>query len=383
MAGGLKTLVVVGSGYYGATVAERFAAHGGWRVLVLEKRGHVGGNSWSQPDRESGVEEHVYGSHIFHTSDAAVWAYANRFASFNGYRHTVWAKRSGRIYPLPFGLAAINLMLGRVLSPSEARAWVAAEAAKEGIAEPRNLEEKALSMIGRPLYEAFVKGYTEKQWGHKATELPAYIITRLPVRYTYGVGYFNDPWQGIPVAGYGAMVQKMLDHPAIEVRLGADYFAEKGALPAYDLMVYTGAIDEFFGYRHGDLGWRSVRFEKQVLAMEDFQGTSVVNECDGEVPFTRTHEFKHYTPDVKFDKTVVYREYSFAPGRADDKYYPIRAPGDMAVLAKYEADAAALAGKVHFGGRLGAYRYLDMDKAIAAGLADAEALLARFDGAQG
>jgi UDP-galactopyranose mutase len=375
-----RTLIVVGAGFYGATIAERFASHGGWRVIVLEKRPHVAGNSYSRPDPESGVEEHVYGSHIFHPVFPDVWDYVNRFTTFNNYRHVVWARREGRIYPLPFGLAAINLLLGRVLSPAQAREWVEAEARSSGISAPKNLEEKALSMIGRPLYEAFVKAYTEKQWGRPADTLPAYIITRLPVRYTYDTSYFSDPWQGIPVDGFGTWAEKMLRHPAIEVRLSADYFDAAPSLPPHDLLVYTGCIDEFFHYQFGDLGWRSVRFEKQVLPIPDYQGTSVINECDPDVSITRTHEFAHYTPDRHFEKTVIYRETSFLPTRADDKYYPIRAPADLETLEKYQALAAATVPHVHFGGRLGAYRYLDMDKTIHAALEDSAKLLARFDG---
>jgi len=372
MEGTEKRAIVAGAGFYGAVTAERLAS-AGWKVLVLEKRNHIGGNSWSRPDPETGIEEHVYGPHIFHTSDAAVWEYANRFTSFNGYRHTVWAKRKGRIYPLPFGLAAINLLLGKVLSPAEARAWVAEEAAKTGIKEPRNLEEKALSMVGRPLYEAFVKEYTEKHWGRKATELPAFIIARLPVRWTYDTGYYASKWQGIPSDGYGEWFRRMLDHPNIEVRLGTDFFAVRENLPEHDLLVYTGAIDEFFGYKFGMLGWRSVRFERQVLPeTDDFQGTSVVNECDGSVPWTRTHEFKHFTPERTFKGTVLYREFSFAPERDDDKYYPVRAPADMELLERYRREAAATCPQVRFGGRLGAYRYLDMDQSIAEALRDAE-----------
>ena len=190
-----KQVVVVGAGFFGSVMAERFANELGWKVLVIEERAHIGGNCWSHPDPETGIEVHAYGPHIFHTSHESCWRYINRFTAFNDYRHTVWAARKGKVYPLPFGLAAINLLLGKRLSPDEARQWVQIEVAKEGIGEPRNLEEKALSLIGRPLYEAFVKEYTEKHWGMKATELPAYVITRLPVRYTYGVGYYNDRWQ--------------------------------------------------------------------------------------------------------------------------------------------------------------------------------------------
>lgn len=362
-----RTVIVVGAGFYGAVMAERFANELGWRVIVLEKRNHVGGNSWSCADPETGIEVHIYGPHIFHTSHEQGWKYLNRFTAFNDYRHTVWATRKGKVYPLPFGLAAINLLLGRRLSPAEAQAWVQAEAAKEGIGEPKNLEEKALSLVGRPLYEAFVKEYTEKHWGRKATELPADIITRLPVRYTYDVGYYNDRWQGIPVDGYGAIFNKLLAHPNVEVRLNTDYFKVRDALPPHDLLVYTGPLDRFFDYRHGRLGWRSVRFEPEVLDAEDFQGTSVMNECDGDVPYTRTHEFKHFTPERKFAKTIVYREYSFDPGLDDDLYYPVRDAADLALHAKYMEEARHVP-HVIFGGRLGAYAYLDMENTVSTAL---------------
>ena len=368
-----NTVVIVGAGFYGSVMAERFANELGWKVVLLEKRNHVGGNCWSCPDPDTGVEVHAYGPHIFHTSHEVGWKYLNRFTAFNNYRHTVWASRKGKVYPLPFGLAAINLLLGRRLSPAEARAWVQAEVAREGISEPKNLEEKALSLIGRTLYEAFVKEYTEKHWGMKATELPAFIITRLPVRFTYDVGYYNDRWQGIPTDGYGALFRKMLAHPNIEVRLNVDYFSVRNSLPPHGLMVYTGPIDRFFDYKHGRLGWRSVRFEKQVLDIEDYQGTSVMNECDGDVPFTRTHEFKHFTPERKFGKTVIFRETSFAPGPEDDVYYPVRTAADLAIREKYQAEAAAIP-HVIFGGRLGAYAYLDMENTVSHALETFDAL---------
>lgn len=370
---GNNTVVIVGAGFYGSVMAERFANELGWKVVLLEKRNHVGGNCWSCPDPDTGVEVHAYGPHIFHTSHEVGWKYLNRFTAFNNYRHTVWASRKGKVYPLPFGLAAINLLLGRRLSPAEARTWMQAEVAREGIAEPRNLEEKALSLIGRTLYEAFVKEYTEKHWGMKATELPAYIITRLPVRFTYDVGYYNDRWQGIPTDGYGALFKKMLAHPNIEVRLNVDYFSVRNSLPPHGLMVYTGPIDRFFDYKHGRLGWRSVRFEKQVLDVEDYQGTSVMNECDGDVSFTRTHEFKHFTPERKFGKTVIFRETSFAPGPEDDVYYPVRTAADLAIREKYKAEAATVP-HVIFGGRLGAYAYLDMENTVSHALEIFDAL---------
>ncbi len=362
-----RTVLIVGAGFYGSVMAERFANELGWKVVLLEKRGHIGGNSWSHPDPETGIEVHAYGPHIFHTSHERAWGYVNRHACFNNYRHTVWATRKGKVYPLPFGLAAINLLVGRRMSPAEARAWVQTEVAKERIVEARNLEEKALSLVGRTLYEAFVKEYTEKHWGMRATDLPATIITRLPVRYTYAVGYYSDRWEGIPVGGYGAIFRKLLDHPNIEVRLNTDFRSVRNALPPHDLMIYTGPIDQFFDYKHGRLGWRSVRFEKEMLDIEDHQGTSVMNECDGDVPHTRTHEFKHFTPERKFQKTVIFREYSYAPGKEDDLYYPVRTRADLALHAKYLEEAGRVP-HVIFGGRLGAYAYLDMENTISTAL---------------
>jgi UDP-galactopyranose mutase len=362
-----KMAIVVGAGFFGSVMAERISNKLGWKVLLLDKRPHIGGNSWSAPDQETGIEVHTYGPHIFHTSHEACWSYINRFTTFNGYRHTVWATRKGKVYPLPFGLAAINLLLGRRLSPTEARQWVADEVSKTGILDPRNLEEKALSLVGRPLYEAFVKQYTEKHWGMKARELPAYVITRLPVRFTYDVGYYNDRWQGIPDDGYGALFRKMLANPLIEIRLNTDYFEVQNKLPPHDLLVYSGPIDQFFAYKHGRLRWRSVRFEKEVLNLPDFQGTSVMNECDGDVPYTRTHEFKHFTPERTFDKTVIFREYSYAPNPGDDVYYPVRTDADMAIRAKYKVETEQFP-RVVFGGRLGAYAYLDMENTISTAL---------------
>ena len=370
-----KLVVIVGAGFYGAVMAERFASSD-WRVLVLDKRGHIGGNCWSRPDPETGVEEHVYGPHIFHTNDEAVWRYANRFTTFNGYRHTVWARRRGGIYPLPFGLASINLLLGRAMGPEEARAWVAEEVAREGITEPKNLEEKALSLVGRTIYKAFIKEYTEKHWGRKATELPAYIITRLPFRYTFDTGYYVARWQGIPCDGYGEWFRRLLHHPNIEVRLNTDFFTVRGELPKDAFLIYTGPIDRFFDYKHGRLNWRSVRWEKEVKDTPDWQGTSVINECDGTVPWTRIYEYAHFTPEKTFGRTIVHKEFSFSPGPDDETFYPIGTPEDVAKLAKYREEAATICPNVLFGGRLGRYAYWDMDKAIAGALTDFAGLVA-------
>ena len=230
-------------------------------------------------------------------------------------------------------------------------------------------------MVGRPLYEAFVKEYTEKHWGRKATELPAFIIARLPVRYTYDTNYYASKWQGIPTDGYGAWFRRMLDHPDIEVRLGTDFFAVRENLPKHDLLVYTGAIDQFFGYRHGRLNWRSVRFEKEVKDVPNYLGTATINQCDASVPYTRIHEYRHFTPGREFERTIVHREYSYSPGPDDDCDYPIGSPEDSAKLAAYREEAAATCPQIQFGGRLGQYAYLDMDKAIAAALGDFRRLL--------
>ena len=260
------------------------------------------------------------------------------------------------------------------MGPAEARAWVAEEVAREGISEPRNLEEKALSLVGRTLYDAFVKEYTEKHWGRPATELPAYIITRLPLRWTFDTNYYSSRRQGIPTDGYGAWFHRMLAHPNIELRLSTDYFDVRGTLPAGAPLIYTGPIDRFFGYKHGRLGWRSVRWEKEVKDTPNWQGTASINECDGSTPWTRIHEYRHFTPERDFEKTVIHHEYSFAPGPDDDCDYPIGTPDDNKILAAYREEARQTCPDVVFGGRLGQYSYLDMDKAIAAALEEFDRL---------
>lgn len=373
-----RTVIVVGAGFFGAVVSERLAANG-WRVVVLDKRSHIGGNSWSRPDPETGIEEHMYGPHTFHTSNENTWKYLKRFCDFSDFRYVVWAACKGQIYPLPFGLAAMNSLTGRRMSPLEARTWLQAEVAQEAIVAPKNLEEKALSLVGRTLYEAFVKEYTEKQWGMSATDLPAYIITRLPLRFTYNINYHTDIWQGLPTGGYGTLFERLMKHAGIEIHLGSDYFAENKQLPHCDLLVYTGPIDRYFNYRHGRLGWRSVRFEREVLPMRDFQGTSVINECDGAVPHTRTIEHRNFTPEIDFgEKTIIHREYPFTPHLGDDEYYPVRTDEDMKTYGKYRKEADESRDLVVFGGRLGTYQYLDMDKAVESALECVDGILERF-----
>lgn len=364
-----RRYLVVGAGFFGAVIAERIAADRGERVLLIDRRSHIGGNSFSADDPQTGIECHVYGSHIFHTGDAAVWNYVRRFSTFNSYRHRVLAAYRGAVYQMPINLATINRFYGKNLTPAGAMAFIRDEIAKEGISTPANLEEKAVSLIGRPLYEAFIRGYTVKQWGVDPVVLPESIIDRLPVRYTYKSDYFNDPWQGIPLGGYHRLFHKLLDHANIEVSLNTDYFAIRDRIPAGCTVIFTGPIDRFFDYRFGRLGWRNLRFEKEICDVGDFQGTSVMNYVESTAPFTRIHEFRHYHEERNYpkDATVIYREYSVAGETDDDPAYPVNTARDRELLALYAVEAKKHP-TVIFGGRLGSYQYLDMDKTIAAAL---------------
>lgn len=361
-------LVVAGSGFFGLTVAERCAAELGLRVLVLERRGHIGGNAYSEPEPETGIEVHRYGAHLFHTSNERVWEYARRFTEFTGYRHQVYTTFKGRVYPMPINLGTICAYFGRVFTPDEARALIAGQAAE--VSDPANLEEKAISLIGRPLYEAFIRGYTAKQWQTDPRELPAEVITRLPVRYTFDNRYFNDTYEGLPVDGYTAWLERMADHPRIEVRLNTDFFDVRDDVVGNVPVVYTGPLDRYFGYVHGELGWRTLDFETEVKDTGDFQGTAVMNYADEDVPYTRIHEFRHFHPERDWyppDRTVIMREYSRFAARDDEPYYPIGTPADRDRLLAYRRLARGEEG-VLFGGRLGTYKYLDMHMAIASAL---------------
>ena len=361
-------LVVAGSGFFGLTVAERCASDLGLRVLVVERRDHIGGNAYSEPEPETGIEIHRYGAHLFHTSNERVWEYANRFTRFTGYQHRVFTTFKGRVYPLPINLGTICTYFGRVFSPDEARALIAEQAAE--VTDPANLEEKAISLIGRPLYEAFIRGYTAKQWQTDPRELPADVITRLPVRYTFDNRYFNDVHEGLPVDGYTAWLERMADHPNIEVRLGTDFLDMRADTAGNVPVVYTGPLDRYFDFAEGELGWRTLDFELEVKPTGDFQGTPVMNYADEDVPYTRIHEFRHFHPERDYypdDKTVIMREYSRFAGRGDEPYYPINTAEDRARLLRYRAMARREDG-VLFGGRLGTYKYLDMHMAIASAL---------------
>ncbi|MBJ7401123.1 UDP-galactopyranose mutase [Mycolicibacterium sp.] len=368
-------LIVVGSGFFGLTIAERAATQLGKRVLVIDRRGHIGGNAYSEAEPQTGIEIHRYGAHLFHTSNKRVWDYARQFTDFTDYQHRVFAMHGRQAYQFPMGLGLVSQFFGRHYSPAEARALIAEQAAEIDTADAKNLEEKAISLIGRPLYEAFVKGYTAKQWQTDPKELPASIISRLPVRYTFDNRYFNDTYEGLPVDGYTAWLQKMAADDRIEVRTDTDWFDVRDELRAASPeapVVYTGPLDRYFDYVDGRLGWRTLDFEVEVLDCADFQGTPVMNYNDPDVPFTRIHEFRHFHPerDYPHDKTVIMREYSRFADADDEPYYPINTDADREVLAAYRnrAKEETSAANVLFGGRLGTYRYLDMHMAIASAL---------------
>jgi UDP-galactopyranose mutase len=364
-------LVVVGSGLFGLTVAEQCAERLGIRVLILERRGHIGGNAYSETDPDTGIEIHRYGSHLFHTSHRRVWEYANRFTAFTDYRHRVFTVHAGQAHPMPINLGTICAFFNTLLSPDEARELIRRQAAEEAPTGPAdNLEQKAISLIGRPLYEALIRGYTAKQWQTDPKSLPAGIITRLPVRYTFDSRYFSDRYEGLPVGGYGAWLERMVEHARIEVSLKTDFFDVRAQLVGQVPVVYTGPMDRYFDYSFGVLGWRTLDFETETRPVGDFQGTAVLNYADEAVPYTRVHEFRHLHPERDWyptDRTVIMREYARFAGRDDEPYYPINSPTDRDRLTHYRR----LAGRerqVHFGGRLGTYQYLDMHAAIGSAL---------------
>ncbi|RNE50068.1 UDP-galactopyranose mutase [Corynebacterium alimapuense] len=369
-------LIVVGSGLFGLTVAERAASQLGKKVLIVDRRDHLGGNAYSEAEPETGIEVHKYGAHLFHTSNERVWEYVNQFTSFTGYQHRVFAMHAGTAYQFPMGLGLINQFFGRYYSPDQARQLIQEQSSEIDAGEAANLEEKAISLIGRPLYEAFIRDYTAKQWQTDPKNLPAGNIARLPVRYTFNNRYFNDTHEGLPVDGYAAWLTRMADNELIEVRLNTDWFEVREQIRAQSPdapVVYTGPLDRYFDYSAGELGWRTLDFDTEVLETGDFQGTPVMNYNDAEVPYTRIHEFRHFHPEREDrypkDKTVIMKEYSRFAEEGDEPYYPINTPDDREkVLAYRELAAEEVKSKVLFGGRLGTYQYLDMHMAIASAL---------------
>ena len=362
-------LVVAGSGFYGLTLARQAAEELNLRVLIIERREHIGGNAYSYFDDELGIEVHKYGSHLFHTSNERIWEYVNRFTKFNSYIHRVYSVHNKQIYSMPINLSTISQFYGRALTPGEAKDLVE-NASREGATHKvDNLENKAISLVGKPLYEAFIKGYTQKQWETDPKNLSSEIINRLPVRYNFDNRYFSDKYEGLPLDGYKAWIERMADHPNIEIVLNSDFLNDKNDYVGNIPIIYTGAIDSYFGYEHGELNWRTLDFETEKLDIEDYQGTSVVNFADASVPFTRIHEYKHLHPERKYSEvgTIISKEYSRMASQSDEPYYPVNLEKDREILGSYK-ELSKREKNVWFGGRLGSYKYLDMHMAIGAAL---------------
>ncbi len=359
--------LIVGAGLYGAVMAHELGKKGK-RCLVIDRRGHIGGNVYCE--NVEGINVHKYGAHIFHTSNKKVWEYVNQFAEFNNYINSPVAIYKEELYNLPFNMNTFSKMWG-IKTPKEAREEIARQVAETGITEPKNLEEQGLSLVGRDVFEKLVKGYTEKQWGRDCKDLPAFIIKRLPVRFTYDNNYFNDRYQGIPVGGYTKVVEKMLE--GTEVLLNADFFEFRKKNPAIaEKIIFTGMIDEYFDYKLGALEYRSVRFETEVLDCDNYQGNAVVNYTEREVPYTRIIEHKHFEFGQQ-EKTVISREYSSEWTVGMEPYYPVNNEQNNQLFERYK-ELAAKEENVIFGGRLGDYKYYDMDKVIEAALNAVEKL---------
>lgn len=351
--------LIVGSGLYGAICAYELNKKG-YKALVIDKRDHVAGNIYTK--KVEGIDVHVYGAHIFHTSNEEVWNYINQFSRFNNYINQPVVRYKNELYNLPFNMNTFTKLWNDVFTPEDAKNRIEEEKAKYHIDEPKNLEEQAINLVGPTIYEKLIKGYTAKQWGRPCTELPAFIIKRLPVRFTFDNNYFNDRYQGVPEEGYTAIIEQMLD--GIDVILNCDYFENKEELDKVAAnIIYTGPIDQFFNYKYGPLEYRSVRFETEVLNKVNHQGNAVVNYTEYEVPYTRIIEHKHFLFDVTSPKTVISKEYSSTWKVGDEPYYPVNNDKNNELYSKYKKEADALKN-VYFGGRLGQYKYYDMDKVV-------------------
>jgi len=358
-------VIIVGSGFFGATIAEKITDELNLKVAVLEKRSHIGGNSYSVIEEETQIEYHKYGSHIFHTNNKKVWDYCNKFTNFNNYRHKVLTIHKNQIYSMPINLSTINQFYRKNLNPEQAETFMNSIANEEKYED--NFESKAISLIGKDLYEAFIKGYTLKQWQMDPRELPSTIISRLPVRFNYNTEYFDDFYQGIPLDGYTAWIEKLLSKS--KVFLNLDYFEVKDSISKEKLIIYTGPIDKYFNYKFGELTWRTLDFELETHLTNDYQGLSVMNYADLDVNYTRIHEFKHLHPERTYseNKTLIMKEYSRFANTKDEPYYPVNSKSDREKLNKYR-ELIKQEKNVLFGGRLGSYQYLDMHMAVASAL---------------
>lgn len=367
---------IVGAGLFGLTCAQELARRLGFPITVVEKRKHIGGNCWSEVDAETGIECHKYGTHIFHTSNERVWNFISRFTGWNNYQHHVLTKHDGATYQLPINLDTINRFYHEDLDPAGAQKFLEAKAQHKEA--PDNFEDKAISLIGPELYGAFIRGYTRKQWQRDPRELPAHLLTRIPLRFNYNSRYFSDTWEGLPLDGYGKMFARMAE--GLDVVTGVDWKDFRDAVEPGSLVIYTGPIDEYYDFRLGRLDWRSVGFEAERHPVPDYQGTSVMNYADEKVPYTRIHEFRHLHPERHYgDRTIIYKEYSRTAGMDDERFYPVPTAANKQLYAQYQ-ELAAREAPVYFGGRLGTYAYLDMDDALEAALLLTDRVCAEFKG---
>lgn len=361
------SFVVVGSGLMGAVIAERISNRLNKPVLVIEKRNHIGGNCYSETDDLTQIEYHKYGTHIFHTSNEKVWTYINQFTTFNAYRHQVLASYMNKTYQLPINLETINSFFNVNLKPYEVDKFMSARTTAQ-THEPNNFEEKAISLLGKELYEAFIKGYTIKQWQIDPSQLPAAIFNRLPFRKNYDENYFFDKWQGIPTDGYTAIFERMLSNKNIRLLLNTDFFDIRNQLKKDACLLYSGPIDRFFDYKFGKLSWRTLQFEKEVMDVEDYQGNSVINFPEIDIPYTRIHEPKHLHPERNYSSanTIIFKEYSLKDD-GSDPFYPILSDDNIKIYDQYKREASQLKN-VFISGRLGDYKYYDMHQTIARAL---------------
>ncbi|MBN1250555.1 MAG: UDP-galactopyranose mutase [Bacteroidales bacterium] len=360
--------LIVGAGFFGSVIAERIANELNRKVLIIDKRNHIGGNCYSENDSDTGIHYHKYGTHIFHTSNQKVWDYINQFTEFNSYRHQVLSTYKNKVYQMPINLKTINSFYNLNLKPFEVNDFLKSEISKEKISEPKNFEESAILLIGRPLYEAFIKGYTKKQWQKEPKNLPKSILKRLPFRKNYNDSYYFSKWQGIPLNGYTEIFNKLLNNKNIEQKLELDFFDIKDKITKETIVIYSGQLDKYFDYKFGKLEWRTLDFVKKTMQVDDNQGTAVMNFAEEEIPYTRIHEPKHLHPEKNYtkEKTIVFEEYS-KPDDGNEPYYPVNDEKNKQLAAKYKEEAKKEKNLI-IGGRLGHYSYYDMHQTIESAL---------------